>query len=61
MNKKFAVLLFALGLGAATAPSFADETCGGYCLRTYFDCVNSGADETGCRIDRIDCYGSCGI
>jgi hypothetical protein len=61
MNKKFAILLFALGLGAASAQSFADETCAGYCLRTYFECVGSGTVEGECRMARIECYDSCGI
>jgi hypothetical protein len=60
MNKKFAALLFALGLGAA-AHVVADETCPGFCLRAYMECVDSGTAEGECRMTRIECYDRCGI
>lgn len=47
MNKKLALLLFAIGLGAASAPALADS-CQSYCIRAYNYCLDHGGDYTTC-------------
>jgi hypothetical protein len=60
MNKKIAALLFALGLGAASAQALA-LSCSGACLRNYQACVANGYPEAECDLARLDCYDRCGI
>jgi hypothetical protein len=57
MNKKLAILLFAIGVGATSAQ--AADSCAWTCLRTYQACVAAGG--TDCALDRLDCYAICGI
>jgi hypothetical protein len=59
MNKKLALLLFAIGIGATTAQ--AADSCGWTCLRNYQACVKSGADQLDCELARLDCLDACGI
>lgn len=59
MNKKIAVLLFAIGLGASAA--HAADSCGWSCLREYQACIKSGAAEIDCLDERLDCTSRCGI
>jgi hypothetical protein len=59
MNKKLAILLFAMGLGATSTQ--AADSCGWTCLRTYQACIASGANQIDCELDRIDCTDRCGI
>lgn len=61
MNKKLATLLFALGLGAASAQAFAGTSCASYCLRNYQACVANGYPEAECDLTRMECYDRCGI
>jgi hypothetical protein len=62
MNKKFSVLLFAIGLGATSAwAQVEQEPCGAFCMRMYHECMASGAATGECVMDRIDCTDRCGI
>lgn len=66
MNKKFATLLFAIGLGASAGTALAfgpldEPTCGYYCRQSYDWCIADGTDPGQCYMDRIDCDGRCGI
>lgn len=55
MNKKLAMLMLAIGLGAATAPAFALE-CGVYCARGFSACFGKeGYDQLLC----VDTYEAC--
>jgi len=59
MNKKLALLLFAIGVGVTSAQ--AADSCGWTCLRTYQACVKAGTPTLDCELDREDCYARCGI
>jgi hypothetical protein len=59
MNKKLALLLFAIGVGVTSAQ--AADSCGWSCLRTYQACVKAGTPELDCALDRMDCTARCGI
>lgn len=58
MNKKLAVLLFALGFGAASAPAIA-TSCEGYCNLAYVACKNAGNDPYECAVIKADCFDNC--
>jgi hypothetical protein len=60
MNKKLAVLLFAIGIGATSTQALADS-CGWTCLRAYQACIKAGTPSLDCELDRLDCYDRCGI
>ena len=53
MNKKFAALLFAIGLGAASSPVLA--SCEYYCASDYRVCVNGGTPAEECAAERTAC------
>lgn len=53
MNKKFAALMFAIGLGAAAGPAFA-WNCKEVCSEDYYYCVTNGG--TDCIAERIECW-----
>ncbi len=57
MHKKFAFLLFAIGLGASSAQ--AVDPCAWACLRTSQECQRNGG--TDCGNELVDCYARCGI
>jgi hypothetical protein len=57
MNKKLALLLFAIGLGATSVQ--AADSCGWTCLRAWQACEAAGG--TDCYLEREDCYARCGI
>ena len=57
MNKKLATLLFAIGIGAASAPAFA--SCTYYCVAEYNACIGGGTDKPTCDADRQMCLDAC--
>lgn len=58
MNRKFGLLLFAIGVGVASAPAFANS-CESFCIRTYKICRESGADLPTCIAQEEDCIANC--
>lgn len=58
MNKKLAMLMFAIGLGAAAAPVLA-VSCEHYCALARNACSASGTDLGTCNDNYNDCVGSC--
>jgi hypothetical protein len=58
MNRKLASLLFAIGLGVASAPAFA--SCEYYCATEYRACMASGMDPASCQQDLAACRYDCG-
>lgn len=61
-NRKFASLLFALGIGAASAPVFAAD-CSYYCWADHRAClsgVNGPTPADVCDTFYQDCLSSCG-
>lgn len=58
MNKKFATLMFAIGLGAAAAPAFA-FSCAFYCNKELIACLKSGELAEVCYADNEACNASC--
>jgi hypothetical protein len=57
MNKKLASLMFAIGLGVASAPAFA--SCTYYCVSEYNACIAGGDDPATCQADRQMCLDAC--
>lgn len=55
MNKKIAALLFAIGLGAPSSPSWAYD-CKHYCAAGYRICIDSGRPEAECFAERAECF-----
>jgi hypothetical protein len=53
MNKKFATLMFALGLGVASAPAFA--SCESACAAIYRSCIANGGATADCRAEQQEC------
>jgi hypothetical protein len=53
MNKKFATLVFAIGLGAASAPAFA--SCLSACAAIYRTCIAAGGATADCRAEQQEC------
>jgi hypothetical protein len=58
MNKKLALFLLALGIGAASAPAYA-YSCGYYCTVYYRLCLNKHLGEEKCAADREACFDRC--
>jgi len=58
MNKKFAALLFALGVGVSASP-LAFASCQGDCYQEYKRCKAYGGSETECRYWQEECNASC--
>jgi hypothetical protein len=58
MNKKLATLLFAIGLGAASAQALAYSCFD--CHRQYQACIASGAAQADCAEAQILCNDLCG-
>lgn len=61
MNKKFAIFVFALGIGAASVPAMAALDCQNQCLHQYHDCVAAGDIYGTCREDEENCFLRCGF
>jgi hypothetical protein len=58
MNKKLALLMFAIGLGAASAPALA-TSCQAYCQAAKIWCLNNTSDAPACMDTFIACMESC--
>lgn len=62
MNKKIAVLLFAIGLGSAASVSAFQLTpgnCSLTCQRIYQDCMANGYGDDYCGLYRLYCLDRC--
>ncbi|MQA38048.1 hypothetical protein [Rugamonas aquatica] len=59
MNKKLKLFLFAIGIGAASAPTLA-TTCYHSCIIEYRACMKSGQPAESCQEALISCQDSCG-
>jgi hypothetical protein len=60
MNKKFATLVFAIGLGVASAPAFA--SCQSACAVVYRTCIAAGEAMADCRAEQQECLAmTCGL
>jgi len=59
MNKKLALLLFAIGLGATSAQALASYSCF-TCHRQYQACIADGQPEADCAEAQILCNDLCG-
>lgn len=57
MSKKLKLFLFAIGIGAASAPALA--SCTYYCVVAYKACLNSGEPAADCIAERDACEESC--
>ena len=57
MNKKLKLFLFAIGIGAASAPAIA--SCYHYCVVEYNACIKSGVDAPACEEERTACENAC--
>lgn len=55
MNKKFATLLFAIGVGIAASPVIA-ASCKQPCAAEYHHCVDSGRPLAECVAERAECW-----
>jgi len=58
MNRKLALLMFAIGLGAASAPALAD-TCQAHCQASKLWCLNNTADANACMDTFMACMEGC--
>jgi len=59
MNKKFATLLFAIGLGVAASPALAGQ-CEYACSIEYKYCTSDGVTPTAdCDAQRLECMAAC--
>lgn len=58
MNKRLALLVFAIGLGAASAPALANS-CQSYCIMAYNWCIDHGGDRDTCQDTFDHCMFSC--
>ncbi|MES2159818.1 MAG: hypothetical protein V4476_01570 [Pseudomonadota bacterium] len=58
MNKKLKMFLFAIGIGAASAPVLA--SCTYYCVVEYKACIKAGEPVDQCVAERDACEDSCG-
>lgn len=64
MNKKIAMLLFAIGLGsAATVSAFQQDLgqCAAECFRVRQACLAAGNDAAQCGVELMECRDRCGI
>lgn len=57
LNKKIALFMFAIGIGAAL-PAFADQ-CLYACSIDYKYCVGSGTSVDECAAQRTECQNIC--
>ncbi len=58
MNQKLALLMFAIGLGAASAPALA-ASCQSYCVAAYRSCLAAGVDIATCSEENDACFANC--
>ncbi|WP_296952155.1 hypothetical protein [uncultured Massilia sp.] len=58
MNRKIALLMFAIGVGAASAPALA-ASCQGLCAAAYRSCISWGGDPATCEAEREECFAQC--
>lgn len=58
MNKKFAALLFAIGLGVSASPAVL-ASCKGDCLMQYNECVAETGDTVSCGKMKTYCQAQC--
>ncbi|MYM96308.1 hypothetical protein [Duganella vulcania] len=58
MNKKLKLFLFAIGIGAASAPAMA--SCIHYCVVEYKACMKSGQPADQCNEELTACEDACG-
>ena len=58
MNRKIALLMFAIGVGAASAPALA-ASCQGLCAAAYRNCISWGVDAATCTAEREECFEMC--
>jgi hypothetical protein len=58
MNRKIALLMFAIGLGAASAPVLADS-CQAHCQMARISCINHTPDEAACMETFMACMDAC--
>lgn len=60
MNRKLAMLMFAIGVGAASAsaPALADA-CQGYCQNAKIWCLNNTSDAAACMDTFLACMDAC--
>jgi len=57
MSKKLKLFLFAIGIGAASAPVMA--SCTYYCVVAYKACLKAGEPAADCEAERDACEESC--
>jgi len=55
MNKKLASLMFAIGVGAASASAPAFASCQSACATIYRSCIAAGGTNTDCRAEQQEC------
>ena len=60
MNRKFALLMFAIGLGAASAPALA-VSCERLCLFERETCIAQTSDSTSCQLAYWACVDNCAV
>ncbi|WP_323144524.1 hypothetical protein [Massilia phyllosphaerae] len=58
MNRKIALLMFVIGLGAASAPVLADS-CAAHCQNAKNWCLNNTADRDACMATFSACMEEC--
>lgn len=58
MNRKIALLMFAIGMGVASAPVLADS-CQAHCQNAKIWCLNNTADSNACMETFLACMDAC--
>lgn len=60
MNKRLSFFLFAIGIGAASAPVYATN-CSFDCIKIYHACLKAGDIDGTCEEDKEACFLRCGF